>query len=258
MTENPTREHVNARSPAVAQAFLLLDELAEEQNRLPLNELVRRAELPKSTVHRLLHTLMDVGAIVRDQRGAGYHISGRMAAYSRHTASANTGMLGMFYALAERIRDEHDETVQLGVLTGREVTFIAHVDTSQPVRLFTKVGRRLPAHASATGKALLAFRERGDLDAVLASGLPALTEKTITTERELRKQLQTVREHGYAGEIEESSANLSCFSAPVLDRDSRSRAAVTVCVANNSVPQEHAESLRHEVIRAASEMSRQI
>ncbi|QUH03858.1 IclR family transcriptional regulator [Saccharopolyspora erythraea] len=246
------------RAPAVRQAFLVLDELCESPGGLRLNEVLQRVDLPKSTVHRILRTLVEVGAVVHQPRSGTYRIGPGMAVYSRHVVSAGTGLLGMFYALAEQLRDTWDETVQLGVLTGTEVTFIAHVDTCQPVRLFTRVGRRLPAHASATGKALLALRGSAELDAVLATGLPALTPRTVGDAEQFRAQLAEVRTRGYATEVEEAAANLSCYSAPVLGGDGRALAAVTVCVANNAVPADRAGQLADAVVRTAAEMSRHL
>lgn len=246
------------RAPAVRQAFLILDELAEQRNGLRLQEIVRRVGLPKSTAHRILHTLQEMGVVVRGEPSGCYRIGTRMVSYSKHQISASTGLLGMFYALAEPVRDSLDETVQLGVLTGAEVTFIAHLDTSRPVRLFTHVGRRLPAHASAAGKALLAFRPAADLRVVLDAGLAALTGNTVTDAARLRRQLGEVRECGFATEVEESSANLSCFAAPVLDRGGQARAAVTACVANNDVPAGYADEVLGQVRRVAAEMSRQL
>lgn len=69
------------------------------------------------------------------------------------------------------------------------MTFLAFVDTDRPVRLATQVGRRLPAHASAAGKVLLAFSPDAVVERVITSGMPALTETTVTDPAVLRRQL---------------------------------------------------------------------
>lgn len=247
-----------ARAPAVRQAFRILDQLGETSRGLRLNEILQRVDLPKSTVHRILRTLVDLGAVVHRPREATYRIGPGMAVYSRHVVSVDTGLLGLFYALAEPLRDTCDETIQLGVLTGTEITFIAHVDTSQPVRLCTRVGRRLPAHASAAGKASLAFCGADEVNAVLATGLPAVTRSTVTDPERFRAELAEVRAGGYATEREEAAANLSCFAAPVFRGDGSVLAAVTACIANNAVPADRADQLAAAVVRTAAEMSRQL
>jgi DNA-binding IclR family transcriptional regulator len=251
----PAGREPGKRSPAVAQAFAVLDALAERRRGLRLSELAVAVGAPKSSVHRLLATMGELG--VTRKTGDGRFVVGpRMAAYAEPAGGELTGLLGMFYTCAEQIRDRQNETVQLAVLSGAEVTFIAHVDTTKPVRLQTRIGRQLPAHASASGKAILAFRGEEDLRPVLATGLPRLTEATLCEERALRAELALVRECGHATEVEEMTANLSCFSAPVLDAEGRAVAAVTACVPANSVSPDRARTLIDEVRWAAGELAR--
>lgn len=224
------------RAPAVRQAFLVLDELGESPEGLRLNEILQRVDLPKTTVHRLLRTLVDVGAVLHRARSGTYRIGPGMAAYSR--TADNTGLLGMFHALAERLRSGIGETVRLGVLTGTEVTFIAQV--GRPART-----RRLPADSSATGKALLAFSGADELAVVLAPHPVGAAEV-------LSAQLAEIRARGYA--VEQSVANLWCLAAPVLGRRGRGLAAVSVCTAGDAVP----AGLAGELVRTASEMTRQL
>lgn len=250
--ENSPSTH---RTPAVAQAFALLDELATRRDGLRLSDLVRELGLPKSTVHRVLGTLHDLGVVAKEGDGR-FVLGARMAVYSRPARHVYTGLIAPFYMVAERIRDKHDETIQLGVLSGAEVTFVAFVETTQPVRLFTRVGRRLPAYASASGKAILAFRDEAALRRVIDAGLHPITPVTISDEKQLRAELAEVRRSGGAREVEETSRNLSCFSAPVLDSDNAAVAAITACVPTNSVDSGHAQRLLADLREGAEEMRR--
>lgn len=251
--QTPGAPQTPYRAPAVAQAFALLDEIAARPSGLRLTELVREVELPKSTVHRLLGTLHELGIVAREQ-GERYVLGPRMALYSGPARHVHTGLFAPFYAMAEALRDEHDETIQLGVLSGAEVVFLAFVETTRAVRLAPRVGRRLPAHASATGKAILAHRDETALRTVLEAGLRPITEATICDERQLRDELAEVRRSGWATEVEEAARYLSCFSAPVLDRDERAVAAVTACVPTNSVDPAYADRLLADLRAGAEEM----
>ncbi|RII15872.1 Transcriptional regulator KdgR [Streptomyces sp. YIM 130001] len=244
------------RVPAVVQAFDLLDTLAEHRRGLRLSDLVERLGLSKSTTHRLLRTLQDLGAVTKDGNDGRYVLGSRLALYAQASGHPHTGLIAPFYSVAERIRDRHDETIQLAVLSGAEVTFVAYVETTQAVRLFTRVGRRLPAHASASGKAILAFRDEAALTPVLDAGLAELTDRTITDEKRLRAELSTIRTRGWGSEVEESARHLSCFSVPVLDRAGSAVAAVTACVPTAEVPGEHAEQLVGDLRSGAEELGR--
>ncbi|MGI5472884.1 IclR family transcriptional regulator [Streptomyces sp. CA-132043] len=253
--ENTVNTPSAYRAPAVAQAFALLDELAGRSEGLRLSDLVRELDLPKSTVHRVLATLHELGVVAKEDDGR-YVLGARLAAYARPAQYVYTGLIAPFYAVAERIRDKHDETIQLGVLTGAEVTFVAFVETTQPVRLFTRVGRRLPAYASACGKAILAFRDEAALRPVLDAGLHPITPSTVHDEKQLRAELTAARHNGWASEVEETSRNLSCFSVPVLDHDDAAVAAVTACVPTNSVDPAYAERLLTDLRAGAEELRR--
>jgi len=247
---------VRPRTPAVVQAFAALDALAERRDGLRFSDLVDELGLPKSTAHRLLNTLLEIGAVVKDISGDRFVLGPKVATYSQRASYPHAALLAGFYALAEQIRDRQNETIQLAVLSGSTVAFIGYVETTQPVRLMARIGRRLPAHASASGKAMLAFQGEASLRSVLDSGLSQLTEATIATESKLRTELARVRERGYATEVEEASDNLSCFSAPVFDEAGLAVAAVTACVPSSTVPDERARTLIGEVRWAAAEIAR--
>lgn len=253
---NPQHAPASHRAPAVAQAFALLDEIAAHPPPgMRFAELVREVELPKSTVHRLLGTLFDLGAVAKEG-GERYVLGPRLGLYAGLARHAHTGLIAPFYAVAEALRDKHDETIQLGVLSGAEVVFIAYVETTRPVRLATRVGRRLPAYASATGKAILAHRDEAGLRPVLDAGLHPLTDTTIRNEKELRAELARVRLKGWATEVEEAARYLSCFSVPVLDHDDTAVAAVTACVPTNSVDPAYADRLLADLREGAEDLRR--
>lgn len=118
------------------------------------------------------------------------------------------------------------------------------------------MGRTLPAHASATGKAILAFGPRQQVEAVIAAGLPALTERTITDPMVLRVELEQTRQLGYATESAESATNLSCLSAPVWGDSAGVVGAVALCIPIARLPVSHPSldaRLRLDVTDGASE-----
>ncbi|MGH3444163.1 MAG: IclR family transcriptional regulator [Nocardioidaceae bacterium] len=244
------------RTPAVVAAFAAMDVLADRRDGLRFTDLVGELGLAKSTTHRLLNTMLELGAVAKDNSGDRFVLGPKVASYLQRPSYPYAALLAGFYALAEQIRDRRDETIQLAVLSGSAVTFIGYVETTAQVRLMTRIGRRLPAHASASGKAMLAFAPEASLRLVLDAGLSALTEATIVSEARLRAELARVREVGYAVEVEEASHNLSCFSAPVLDKGGLAVAAVTACVPARTVDAGHARDLIDEVRAAAEQIAR--
>jgi len=181
----------------------------------PFGELARTLRIPKSSLHAILATMQDRGWVEQSTQGLvrlGLHALRVGTAYlDADEAVARTG------ALLDRLAATTGETVQLARLDGRSVVYLAKRESTHPVRLISTIGGRLPAHATALGKALLAQRDPADVRRSLAFPLEALTRHTITDWERLRAELQRTREQGYAVDREEAAEGLCCFAvAPAL------------------------------------------
>jgi DNA-binding IclR family transcriptional regulator len=239
-------------SPAVRQAFSLIDVIAAAPAPSRLRDLVEATGLAKSTVHRLVGTLVDIDVLrVGDD---GYRLGQRLVRYGDAFVDDTSDLIALFYAGVADVHARLDETIQLGVYSEPDVTFVAFVDSSRPVRLATHVGRTIPAHASATGKAILAFSDESVVEALLAGPLAALTPTTIADAGAFRQELARIRERGWATESEESTRNLSCVAAPVLGANGRARAAVTICVPEATMSPERAAELASAAVSIAAHL----
>ena len=127
------------------------------------------------------------------------------------------------------LRDLTDETTNLVVLDRFNAIYVDQFESSRAVRMFTEVGRTVPAHASASGKAMLAFSPAGVVDNLCGQApLPALTAQTLTDPEELRRELARVRARGYAVDNEEYEDGVVCVAAPILGAGGAVQAAVSV------------------------------
>lgn len=242
-------------SPAVVTAFAILDLLAGRDTPARLAEVVTALRLPKTSALRVLRTLVSLDVVRRDTATGGYRIGPRLADYAHVPDGFESVLLRVFPDAARPLKERLDETVQLAILTGTTVTFVAKLDTSRPVRLVTYVGRQLPAHATASGKAILAHAGPSALQVVLDTGLPPVGPCTITDPAEFLATLERVRGAGYATETEESAANLRCFSAPVFDGAGIVRAAFSVCIATVHISDDRSQALIDSVRAGALHLS---
>jgi DNA-binding IclR family transcriptional regulator len=242
-----------ASSPSVVAAFAILDAVNDATGPATMIEIARGLDLPKSSVSRMLSTLEGIGAVVRSPVDKRYSLGPKLGDYARSAPSPS--LVDRFERVAGPHARSINETTQLGVLSGTEITFIACIDSTRPVRLVSYVGRTLPAHASATGKAILAYSHDTVVDAVIAHGLPAITRRTITDANAFRAELDTIREQGYATEAEESTENLACVSAPVFDAAAHPIAAITFCIPRAAIPQRKAAMLRDTALTISRELS---
>jgi DNA-binding IclR family transcriptional regulator len=205
-------------APAVTRAGAILDLLAENAGHAAgPSELARRLGLPKSSIANICNALADMGLVRRV--GTGFAL-GRKLAELGGAYLASVDLVQEFYEAAQLLPTGSEETIQLAVLDGLEMTYLARHDGRQPVRLTSQIGRRLPATVTATGKAALASLATDDLDRRLAGAgpLPTLTRNSIGTVDALRADLVAVRQRGYSMDDEETVEGVVCFGVMIPGR----------------------------------------
>ena len=225
MAGGPT---VTGRVTSVLTAF------DAEHGALTLSELSRRTALPLTTAHRLARELTRHGMLERDERGR-YRIGLRLweiASTAARAVDLREAALPFLQDLCATTR----ENVQLAVLDGREAVYLERLTRPGAVHVVTRVGSRLPVHATGVGLVLLAHAPIEVQDDVLAGPLARLTRYTITDPRRLRRVLADVRRDGYVISDRQIEIISVSVAAPVRDRAGRVVAAVSVVVAAGRVP----------------------
>jgi DNA-binding IclR family transcriptional regulator len=205
-------------APAVTRAAAILAVLASEPSAAAgPSELARRLKLPKSSIANICSALVDAGLL---RRTAGGFALGRMLAELGGAYLATVDQVQEFYEACTELRAASEETLQLAVLDGLEVTYIARHDGRQPIRLASEIGRRLPATCTALGKAALASLERDEL-ATRLNGVTRLTTLTPNSHRTvpaLLADLERVRARGYAVDEEETAEGVVCLGVAIPGR----------------------------------------
>jgi DNA-binding IclR family transcriptional regulator len=205
-------------APAVTRAAVILDLLAENGGvAAGPSELARRLGLPKSSIANICAALADAGLARRV--GTGFAL-GRKLAELGGAYLASIDQVQEFYDACHELEVASDETIQLAVLDGIEMTYLARHDGRQPVRLTSQIGRRLPASVTATGKAALALLDRDEV-ATRFDGvqLPTLTRRSLPTVEALFADLDVVRGRGYSMDDEETVEGVVCFGVAIPGRE---------------------------------------
>ena len=218
---------------AVKSAKRTVDILAlmtSRETRMTFTEISVALDLPRSSLHGLLTTLVESGWVAYDAGSRTYGLGIRTLeagnAYLRTDDLPSRARPFM-----ERIRDALDETVQLSVLDGRFNVYVAKFDGQQALVLASEVGRRLPAHATGVGKVLLASLDRATLDRLFSNvRLERFTKNTPTDRAALYRRLQTIREVGYGTDEEEYTIGVRCVAVPIRDQRGQVIAAMSVSV----------------------------
>lgn len=209
------------------RAIGLLEVLASGEG-LGLSELARQAELPPSTVHRLLMTLNRRGLVGHDAEtglwtvGVGLFRIG--SAYLRIRKLPDIAR-----PIVRRLLDEVGETVNVTMLDGQEIVCVAQAESHAAVRAFFRLGRRLPLHASAAGKVILAAASEPLRSRLLEDvSLDRFTENTRVSRKALMADVAAAAERGWAVDDEEHTIGMRCVSAPILNEEGEPAGAISI------------------------------
>jgi IclR family acetate operon transcriptional repressor len=197
---------------SVERTFELLELMAEAGGEVALSELSESSGLPLPTIHRIMRTLVSAG-YARQQPSRRYALGPRLIRLGE-TASRALGSWARPY-LAE-LTEATGETSNMAILDGEQVVYVAQVPSQHSMRMFTEVGRRVDAHATAVGKAVMANLPEDAVTQMLSrAGMRAKTERTITTIAAMHEELARVRKQGYALDDGEQEVGVRCYAVAV-------------------------------------------
>jgi len=194
---------------------------------LGLIEIASHAGLHKSTTHRLVAALSKEGFLHQDSDTGRYRL-GLSALEIGSLFLTNLTLRELAAPHLSRLMTETDESVHLCLLDDGEIVYIDRVESRGSPIIFTRIGIRQPAYCTAVGQAMLAFLPAGEVDEVLARGMPARTKNTITNPRKFRERLAAIRGAGYAVSIGQNREHINAVAAPIFDRKGRPVAGMVV------------------------------
>ena len=239
----------------VAKALDILEAFDYEHQELGVTELAHKLSLHKNNVFRLLATLETRGYIEQDKESGHYRL-GLKTFEVANVFLHHLGMRRQARPILEELARRCNETAYLAVLDGPEVLYILMHETSHPVRVVSRLGRRLPAYCTASGKAQLAFESLDRLDEVLRDyPFKRFTENTISQYEDLLVDLKEIAGKGYAVDNEECEYGVTCLAAPIRDYTHRVIAAI---VLSGPTPRFTPERIETELVRLVKEAAARV
>lgn len=214
----PSKPAKPASVPVVSAAARVLSvlERLSQQRTIGLEELSRDIKLAKPTVYRFLLTLQELGYARRAENDRWaitlkmFNVGSRALDHMDLHAAARP--------VAEDLADELGETIHMGVLDGDSAVYVLKIESKYQIRMYSRVGRRMPLYCTAIGKVLLAHMSDEERDAALKGvKLLPFTQNTITSRAALDTELAQIRKQGYALDNEEREEGLHCIGAPIFD-----------------------------------------
>lgn len=209
----------------IGRVSIILECFSHRDTRLTVSEIARRTGLAKSTTSRLVAELITYHFL--EAQGTAIMLGLRFFELGQKSVRAHT-LRRLAYAHMEELRRTTGHTVHLAVLDAGEVVYIEILPSRSSPMLPSRVGGRLPAHATAIGKSMLAFSPPAMTEDHIAAGLAKVGPHTITNPDTLKAELWHIRSTGFAIEREESGAGVACVATPILVRDGEPIAGISV------------------------------
>ena len=203
-------------------------------------------DLPVPTVHRLLAALQHHGYVARDEASKRYRL-GVSAFELGRRATASTDLRSASLKVLESMASASGETVLLTAIgpDRRTSVCLERVESRNPLRLSVVPGLRVPLHAGASQKALLAYMSDVDLHAFIDGGLPSLCDATITDPDALKKELKAIRSRGWATSYQETNLGLWGIAITLLDAGTKAVAAVGLAGPRARLPKSRIPEVLH-------------
>jgi DNA-binding IclR family transcriptional regulator len=243
---------------ALDKSIAILEILSQENSPLSIAELSERLGIYPSTIHRILDTLRYWGYVEQDPDTQRYQL-GLKALELGMAKLQGMELVKEVSPYLKELREQSNETVHLAILDEGEVLYLAKEESSQSIRMVSRVGRRLPAHCTGLGKVLLAHLDEEEQEKIIKEkGLCRFTESTITDKKKLREELSKIRHQGFAEDGGEHEKDVHCVAAPIKDHRGEVIAAISVSLPAFRMNTSKKRKLKETLIQMGENISKRL
>jgi DNA-binding IclR family transcriptional regulator len=218
MSKSEPVKHVGSFAyiiPNLDRALRIMEHLSTRQEGGSITDIATQLSLPKNSVFRIVRTLAASGYL--DERGKSWRLSPKILSLG-YTAVQSTHLISACMDEMRALRDEINETIFVGAISEGKVVILEELASFQLVKFTIEIGHKVPIHASAPGKAILAYlppAEQRDLLAHIA--FTRFNDRTIPGMKAMQTEIEKVLGLGYALDLGEEVAEIWCAASPVLD-----------------------------------------
>ncbi len=244
---------------SIVKAVRVLD-LLKSRGEQSYAEILKQLSLPKSTLFKILLTLEETELVRRDQVSGRYHLGVKLIEWGSG-ARSQLEIRKIAQPFMQRLHESLDCTVHLTIVSHGEVLPIENLESGSatwPHYIFHGgIGIPAPLHATAAGKAMLAFMDHDKVRALISEkGLGKFTDNTITDAKVLHVALREIRRRGYAVSNAENTDMVRSVAAPIRDQEGQVFAALSVLGMISRIAEERIPEIAAQVVAAANEISR--
>ncbi|PIE34329.1 IclR family transcriptional regulator [candidate division KSB3 bacterium] len=241
---------------SVEKALQILEAFTIGHSELSVSELENILGLPRVSIYRFLRVLLKRGFIMQNPQTRKYRLGIKVFELGSLVLK-DMELRRVAFPLIEELSRKSGETVHLGVLDGHEAVSVEGAESDgYTLRISLPIGKRVYLHSTGIGKAILAFLEDHEIDEIIdEKGLPRFMPNTITDPKILKKEIQIIRERGYALDDEENEPGVCCVAAPILDSSRHVIASISISGPSVRITGERIPVLADVVIETCRQIS---
>lgn len=193
----------------------ILNIISKNSGQLTFSNISKLIDIPKSTLSPILKTLVELELLVIDPTSQTYTI-GLNAFQIGQTYLENINGLDLIKSHMRTIVNECNENCQVGINHNHEVLYLARIESPQPIKMMSSIGRNLPLYCTGLGRALLCEYSESTIKKLYSNELRKFTENTITDVNEIVKIIEKAKNDGYCEEIGEITSDAQCVAVPII------------------------------------------
>lgn len=243
---------------SLERGLRILEIIASTGSLTSLAEVARRTGLHRSTTYHLLRTLVELGYLRQDLQSRGYEIAAKLFHLTGRTWTPEQ-LGGVSEPLLAEVTQQTGEGASVAVYRNGDVIIVAKRDPDEPVRVVQNVGAQRPIHATAVGKAIVAFLPHSEMDSVVDRlRFERFTPRTILTRAAFETELRRVRAAGCAIDDEEHVEGIRCIAAPVFSYTGQVVASLCSVGPKSRMTRQRLRELRQPLLAAAADLSERL
>jgi DNA-binding IclR family transcriptional regulator len=243
---------------SVDRTLTILEVLSDYNDGLSITEISSLVNLHKSTVHRLLSTLIYKGYVEQEIETSRYKISFKLFELGSKKVH-KLDLLEISRPYTKMLMKSVNEVVHLVIREETDIVYIDKVEANNTISMASRIGKRNPMFCTATGKAILAFLPEDEVLRVWNnSNIVKLTKNTNTDFIIFKKELQKIRNYGYAIDDEENEIGVRCVGAPIFNMCGDVVAAISVSGPVTRITDDKIDFISNEVIKITNLISKEM
>ena len=243
---------------SVSRALDIITILSLKKGGLGVTEIANQIDINKSSVYRILSTLVQYGYVEQDGESGRYKLGYKFLEISSKLLES-IDLRNEARPFLQQLENQTNEVIHLVVFDQSEVVYIEKLEGNEILRMHSKVGKRAPMHCTSVGKAILAHLPLDVVSSIIdRKGLPVHTDYTIINKDDLFKELEDIRERGYALDLQENEYGITCIAVPIFDYTGQVVSAISISGPTMRMTEERLEQLKQPIIQIGQQISNRL